>query len=474
MKSLIPCIAGLLLYGYLPQVYAQPATNPAAPESANLLSQYIQLPSVSGHEREAGEFFARICKEKGLSVELFNENGGGYNFTASIYPLQDGKPNIIFLNHIDVVPAPPDSSWKFNPFAGSIHDGIVWGRGAIDMKGMAVMQLLAIDEFKKSNQNELPFNITLLSVSREETDNGGAITMVDGFLDLLNPIVVFGEGGAGITGLSSSNPEHLFFTVSIVEKKALWLKLTVKIPGSGHGAVPPLEYTNQVLVKALSVLLDQKVKLEFDETALGMLKALGDKERGFRKTVLRKPRFFKFLLKPAFMKEPLMLATLTNTITVTNINNPALGVNQIAQEAQVFLDCRLLPGTNEEAFINAVKSSLKSNKIEITIVQETPSTTPSKPGQFFQEFKRALLLVEPASSVVPILFPAYSDNSFFRQKGISVYGINPVHLSMEQLESIHSSNEHITFDQLEKGRLVYLTFLKNITSTQQVLANKLQ
>ncbi|MFZ2906077.1 MAG: M20/M25/M40 family metallo-hydrolase, partial [Cyclobacteriaceae bacterium] len=466
MKSLILHFARLLLCGYSQLAYAQSTAAPGTPESVHLLSQYIQHPSVSGHEKKAGEFFARICKEKGLFVELFNENGGGYNFTASLYPLQDEKPNIIFLNHIDVVPAPPDSSWKFDPFAGTIQDGIVWGRGAIDMKGMAVMQLLAIDEFKKSNQDELPFNITLLCVSREETDNGGAKSVIDGFLDLLNPIVVFGEGGAGITGLSSSNPNHLFFTISVAEKKALWLKLSIKIPSSGHGAVPPLEYTNQVLVKSLGSLLDQKIKLKFDETSVGMMKALGNQEQGLRKTVLRKPRLFKFLLKPAMMKEPLMLATLTNTITVTNINNPSLEANQIAQEAQVLLDCRLLPGFNEAAFVKNVKKSLKSDKIQVTIVHETPSAVPSKPGQFFQEFKRALLSIEPASSVVPILFPAYSDNSFFRQKGIPVYGINPVHLSMEQLEAVHNSNEYITFDQLEKGRLVYLTFLKNIANTQ--------
>jgi carboxypeptidase PM20D1 len=470
MKNKLPLTIIFLLCGNLDNAQAQHAPNLVVPESAKLLSQYIQYPSVSGHEKEAGEFLAGVCREKGLFVELFPENGTGYNFAASLYPLQEGKPNIIFLNHIDVVPAPPDTSWKFEPFAGSIHDEIVWGRGALDMKGMAIMQLLAIDEFKKSNLTELPYNITLLSLSREETDNAGAKGVVQKFYDRLNPLVVFGEGGAGISGLSSSQPDQVFFTVSVAEKKALWLKLTVNIPSFGHGSVPPLEYANQVLIKALGRLLDQKIKIEFDEVTSGMLKTLGSYEKGVRKTALQHPRLFKALLTPSLKKEPMMLATLTNTITVTNILNPDLAINQIVQQAHVMLDCRLLPSTNSAEFLKALRKTLRSEKIEITIIEETPAAIPSKPGIFFQAFKTALQQVEPSSAAVPILFPAYSDNNFFRQRGVPVYGVNPVHLSREQLLSIHNNNEYISIEQIEKGKQVYLFFLKQILKESQVAA----
>jgi carboxypeptidase PM20D1 len=359
MKNLVSCIAAVLLCGSIHQVHAQSANYLTVPESATLLSQYIQFPSVSGNEYQAGDFLATVCREKGLVVETFTGSGTGYNFAASLYPLQEGKPNIIFLNHIDVVPAPPDSTWKFDPFSGTINNEIVWGRGALDMKGMAIMQLLAIDEIKRSNFIDLPYNVTLLSVSREETDNAGAKGVAQQFYDYLNPVVVFGEGGAGISGLSSSQPDQIFFTISVAEKKALWLKLTVNIPTFGHGSIPPLEYSNQVLIKALGRLLDQKIRIEFDEVTSGMLKTLGRYEKGIRKSAFKHPQLFKALLSPSLKKEPMMLATLTNTITVTNILNPDLAINQIAQQAHVMLDCRLLPGTNSTEFLKTLRKNIK-------------------------------------------------------------------------------------------------------------------
>jgi carboxypeptidase PM20D1 len=453
----------------------KPTIDEALPESALLLSRYIQVPSVTGSEKQAGEFLADVCREKGLHVEVFPETtDGGFNFAASLYPLHEGKPNIIFLNHIDVVPPGPDSAWTFPAFSGVIHDGMVWGRGVLDMKGMTIMQLLALDQIKQENPNgpELPYNITILAVSREEVDNGGAKSIIENQFERLNPIVVFGEGGAGIRGLSFSQPDQLFFTVSVAEKKALWLKLVLEIPSSGHGSVPPLEYTNQMMIRALVRLLNSKTKLQFDETTAGMFQTLGKHERGVKRTVMNNPRFFKFLLKPAVKKEPILLATLTNTVTITNMSNPALASNQIAQEIQVMLDCRLLPSTDKDEFIGSLKRALRSSKIQFTITQETPSAAPSKPGEFYQLFKNAITRVHDGGVVVPTLFPAYSDNTFFRNMGVPVYGINPVYLTIDQLKSVHNFNERISIDELEKGRQVYTQFLKSLISQQQISAKK--
>ena len=115
-------------------------TELSVPESASLLSRYIQYPSVSGNEKEAAEYLLSVCREKGFSIRLFSDKNGGYNFAASLYPLDLGLPNVIFLNHIDVVPPGDLSDWDFKPFSGKIEKGMIFGRGAIDMKGMAIMQ----------------------------------------------------------------------------------------------------------------------------------------------------------------------------------------------------------------------------------------------------------------------------------------------------------------------------------------------
>lgn len=434
--------------------YGQPPD--IIPESATLLSEYIQKKSISGTEKEAGEFLANICREKGLVVQKLFSGDNDYNFAASLYPLSDGLPNIVFLNHIDVVSEGNAVGWKYPPFAGVIAENKVWGRGAIDLKGVAVMQLLAIDRLKQYvGENRLPYNITLLCVSGEESDNSGIIHTVENHFEELNAVVAFGEGGTGVTELSRSKPEQPFYCVSVSEKKALWLRLSLAMKTSGHGSVPPHTYANKEMTLALNRLISRPEKIDFNETTVSFFKTIGKHERGFSRLALRHPRFFKPFIKRKLTKNPLVKSTLANTITVTNINTAPLQANQIAQEIEALLDCRLLPDTDPLVFIEEMKTMLKNPDIAVTIIKETPSAPVSGDNVFFKKLKESLKETYEGSAVLPVMTPAHSNNNFLRQKGVPVYGITPVLLSREQLLSFHNNNEHISMQQLQDGTRVY-------------------
>lgn len=434
--------------------YAQPPD--IIPESATILSEYIQKRSISGTEKEAGEFLADICRSKGLHVQTLTAEEGNYNFAASLYPLSKGLPNIIFLNHIDVVSEGNNNGWKYPPFAGVIAENKIWGRGAIDLKGVAVMQMLAIEKLRKYAEDmRLPYNVTLLCVSGEESDNSGIITTLENHFEELNAVVAFGEGGTGVSELSHSNPEQPFYCISVSEKKALWVKLRLQMKTSGHGSVPPHTYANKEMTLALNRLLNKPGKINFNEATISFFKTIGRHEKGVRKLALKHPRFFKPFIMRELTRNPLVKSTLTNTITVTNINASSLHTNQIAQEIEVLLDCRLLPETAPEHFIVEIEKTLGNDNIEISIIKETPSAPVSEKGIFYEKFREALEEVYKGSAVLPVMSPAHSDNNFFRQKGVPVYGITPVLLSKDQLLSFHNSNEHITMEQLQNGTKVY-------------------
>lgn len=454
-------LSGLLLFVPVTLIKAQPPD--IIPESALILSNYIQKKSISGAENEAGAYFAGICRDKGLHVEVLSSESGNYNFAASVFPLSEGRPNIIFLNHIDVVPEGDEIGWKYPAFEGVIAENKIWGRGAIDLKGVAVMQLQAIAKLQHwIRQTGSSYNVTLLCVSGEESDNTGIRTTIEGHFDRLNPLVAFGEGGTGVAEVALSKPDQHFYGISVSEKKALWLKLSLSIHTSGHGSVPPPAYANKVMTQSLNRLLTKSDKLVFDETTISFFKTLSRYESGARKFVLRRPYLFKSLLKRAVNKDPLVKSTVTNTITITNISNSVTATNQIAQDVEVLLDCRLLPGTDPVAFIETVKKALRDDDIRITVLKETPSAPISETGDYYQQFKKALEEVYKGSAVIPILCPAHSDNNFLRQKGVPVYGITPVLLSKEQLLSFHNSNEHISLGQLQDGTRVYETLLRNL------------
>jgi len=429
--------------------------------SPSLLSEYIQIESVTGNERQAGEFLAETSRQNGLQVRILTDTVGAFNFVASLFPLESHKPNIIFLNHIDVVPPGELDKWKYPPFSGVIVNDTIWGRGVIDVKGMAVMQLLAISEFKKSiDLTDFPYNVSLLSVSQEEsTSKMGAKKVVADYFDLLNPEVVFGEGGSGVSGILESDPDAKVFCISVAEKKALWLKLKVNFPSSGHGSIPPPNYANKIMVRALDELLRTERKITFSPTTERMFRELAKSEKGIRKFALTHIKTFKPFIKAAIRRDPIILATLTNTITITNIANPGNTINQIPQEIYVYLDCRLLPETDQDLFIAQILENFHKNKVEVEIENESGRALASETGKYYDDFRSSIESNFPDAKVVPILFPAYTDNNYFRQKGVPVYGINPVYLSKDLLESLHNVNERMAITDLEKGTHIYYDFL---------------
>ncbi|RUA06587.1 MAG: acetylornithine deacetylase, partial [Flavobacteriia bacterium] len=180
-----------------------------------LLQQYIRIPSVSGNEKEAGDFIKSVCKENGLHITAFGEENGFYNFAASVFPLSDNKPNIVFLNHIDVVPESNEND--FGKFSGKISNGNIYGRGAFDNKGAAIMQLGGMIKFLKDQPLEKSeYNVTFLAVSCEETQcEGGVNYVIDNFLDLLNPAVVIGEGPTELSTLIGGDFSNPIFAVSV-------------------------------------------------------------------------------------------------------------------------------------------------------------------------------------------------------------------------------------------------------------------
>jgi acetylornithine deacetylase/succinyl-diaminopimelate desuccinylase-like protein len=428
---------------------------------SHLLSAYIQHESISNNEYEAGEFISEYCSKQGFHVDHLTRDSASYNFVASLYPLKEGKPNIIFLNHIDVVPEGNSSDWTYPPFSGVIAEGSVWGRGAIDNKGMAVMQIYALQQFvEKAKTDDLPFNISILFVSAEEIFGKlGAKIVTDSFLDYLNPVLVFGEGGSGIRGIVSSNPDLVLYGVSTAAKRALWLKLTCKLNSSGHGSVPPDADANKIMIRALERLNNTARPIELTSATKRMFFHMGRLEGGVKGMALRNIGLFKPLVGSALKEEPIIYALVSNTATLTNISNPPGAYNKISEQVEATLDCRLLPDTDTEEFLKYLKGILQEDDIEIEILKETPAAIGSRPGIFYNMFSKALKMVYPNAEVAPILFPATNDNNYFRAKGIPAFGILPIELSSELLESIHSIDERMPQDLLLSGSKVYYSFV---------------
>ncbi len=449
------------------QDYCSPNLYFDSPE--NLLSQYVQIPSISGNEYEAGDFLKRLFLCNGFHVRVFSEEHYAYNLAASIYPLNSGKPNIVLLSHMDVVPPTIGVPGKFSAFDGTIADGCVWGRGAIDNKGMLTMQYFAaLNYLDISKEKELPFNITLLAVSGKETDSEmGAKYVSDNFINELNPVVVFGEGGAGIDSVVQSKPHQKVFGIELAAKRILWLKLSYAAKQTGHSSVPPNAYPMKDFIRILNNYSDysKNQKPQFSAISKKMFIELGKLEGGIKGFILRNISFFHPFIKKQLLKDENAHVITSNTITITNFNTTNYAVNSHPTEIQAILDCRLLPETNTDTFLADLRKYIHSEDIILSVITEGAKAPATKEDKFYQFTQQAIEKIYPDAIVSQFLFPASDDNNTFRKHKIPVLGILPIYLTKQQYKSIHGVDEHISIKELHKGIRVYKEILKSIENS---------
>ena len=124
--------------------------------------------------------------------------------------------------------------------------------------------------------------------------------------------------------------------------------------------------------------------------------------------------------------------------------------------------CRLIPETPTEKFLEDLRLGLNNSEIEITVIRETQHASPTHPDQYYEHFKASLMDTYPNAGVIPVLFPATTDNNYYRNQGIPVYGIVPALLEESLLRTIHNYNERIPVESVVLGASVYRRFLDKV------------
>ncbi len=432
-------------------------------EIVNLLSEMIKFNTVTGNEKPLGLYLTNwISEESDLSLRIFTDQDSSYNFMCSLYPLSDDKPNYVLMGHIDVVSA-NEPDWKYPPFSGVIAEDYIWGRGAIDDKGPVAMMLMALKRFSSNYKNlDLPFNISVLVMSGEETFGyNGAKIIADRFIHEINPVAMFGEGGSGMLEIVPSQPNVAVFGVSVNEKVPLWLKVEAKAKTSGHSASETDLYAAKRLIKALLRITDSSRPVKFDKLSKRMFKDLGRMEGGFKGFLIKNSyKWYAWpIMKSYFLEGGPFNILVSNSITITKMSTESSEYNSIPQSAFAILDCRLLPGTNEKMFLTKIRL-LAGNKVNISVIHAGIDVEDSPVNESFLFMEKALKHNFENSKVVPFLFPASSDNNYFRALKIPVYGIVPMVTTDDIMQRIHNSNEKMPINQLIKGYDTYYTMMK--------------
>lgn len=430
-------------------------------EAANLLSRYLQFDTTNppGNEIAAIEFLAEILHERGLTPQIIESAPGRANLIARLPALpRAAAPPCLLYAHADVVPA-DSADWSAPPFSGQIKDGFVWGRGALDDKGLGIVFLQALTLLRNCAA-PLKRDIILLIAADEETcGRYGAAWLLDHHPDLVQAEYVWDEGGMG---LRQSATGHYIYSIAVAEKGALTVRLTAH-GAPGHASIPNGNNASDRLVRALARLAEWHRPIRLTQPVIEMLASLAPSQ-AFPRSLLfahaRNKLTWPFLF-PLLDKSMLFAPLIRNTVSLTMLHSGQKS-NIIPAQAEAKLDIRLLPGEDPAAVLGDIRAIIKDIRVSVEAEEMPVAHSPSDTAtEFFRTLADTLLTLGPPGLVTPYLTPGATDSRFFRRAGMKAYGFMPMLLDNHELSRIHGVDERISTANLRFGiQVVYETLRK--------------
>jgi acetylornithine deacetylase/succinyl-diaminopimelate desuccinylase-like protein len=428
-------------------------------EAVELLSQYLKIDTTNppGNEDKGVDFFAGIFTKEGIDYKVYEASPGRRSIRAVLAGTGD-KGALVLLNHIDVVPARTEE-WSVDPFSGEIKDGFIYGRGALDMKSLGILELLAFLEVKRKRLTPCR-DIMFLAVADEESGGGqGAQYLLDNYPDEFQAGLVLNEGGFGLNNMFPNRP---LLMISTAEKGVCQVKLTCSGP-PGHGSTPHGHNALEKMVQALNRVLTGENPIVVTPLIAEYIKQLGT-EWKFLKPFLedgKQETLIEVLTQSGMINVPQISAMLRNTFS---LNRMSAGdkINVIPSSAEAEFDIRLLPGTNPDVVIAAIKKMLADDSIKVETVNKDWASESVTDTEEFSIIKNAYLDHFPGALTVASLLLGASDSRFFRNKGIPCYGVCPMLISIEDLTRIHGIDERISEENMIKGTQVFMDVVKRL------------
>ncbi|MEU1420890.1 M20/M25/M40 family metallo-hydrolase [Kitasatospora sp. NPDC005751] len=404
-----------------------------------------------GTERPAAEYVAAKLAEVGYDVTYVEAGAPGRGNVVVRLPGADRERGALLIHgHLDVVPADP-AEWRVHPFSGEVADGYLWGRGAVDMKGMVAM-MLAVARGHRRDGVLPPRDLVFAFVSDEEAGGfQGARWLVDHRPELFEGVTeAVGEVGGFSVSFGDATRAYLIGTA---EKGAVWLRLKAR-GTAGHASL--LHDDNPIARLAAAV-----TRLESHRFPVVLTPAVRELLEGAAE--ITGVPFDESDPEAALARfghaARLIGASLRDTANTTRFD-AGHKANVVPSTAHAEIDARVIPG-REEAFRAEVAALLGPG-----IEQEwnsLPAVETAFEGQLVDAMALSLAAEDPGSRVLPYMLSAATDAKSFQRLGIRTFGFAPLRLppGLDFAALFHGVDERVPVEALEFGTRVLDRFLRH-------------
>ncbi|MEU6859233.1 M20/M25/M40 family metallo-hydrolase [Glycomyces sp. NPDC046736] len=428
----------------------------AVEEVVRFASELIRIDTTNhgggdGNEREAAEYAAEHLAAAGLAPEILEKAPKRSNVVARIAGTDPGADALLVHGHLDVVPAEA-ADWSVHPFSGEIRDGMLWGRGALDMKSMDAMVLAIIGSWAREGFRPRRDIVIAFTADEEASAEYGAGYLAE----------AHAERFAGCTeGISESGgftfhggDGRRIYPIGAGERGTAWLELSAR-GRAGHGSKANPDNAVSKLAGAIARIGAHEWPVRITPTvraALTELAALYGVEPDLEDVDALVER-----LGPA---SQLVVSTLRNSANPT-VLSAGYKVNVIPEHARAEVDGRVVPGG--EAEFKATMDALCGPDVRWDYQHRTEPLTAPVDSATFAAMRAAIGEFDPEGHPIPICMSGGTDAKQFSRLGITGYGFSPLGLGPEfgYGTLAHGVDERVPVEGLAFGLRVLDHFLRN-------------
>ncbi|MFC0674583.1 M20/M25/M40 family metallo-hydrolase [Brachybacterium hainanense] len=407
-------------------------------------------------EREAAEYVVAQLEEVGLAPEILESAPGRANVVVRIPGEDRERGGLVIHGHLDVVPAQAED-WTRDPFGAEIVDGVLYGRGAVDMKDMDGMILAVVRHIARTGQVP-PRDLVIVMFADEEAGGTyGSRWMIEHRPDVFEGCTeaISEVGGYSITLPRKDGGQDVrAYLLQTAEKGYAWLRLRAT-GRAGHGSVPNDENAIVRLSRAVAAIDDHVFPREY----VASVRTLFDRVGEITGETWDESDVDSFLPLLGGARQ-FVSGTLADSANVTTFHAGYKG-NVIPGLAEAELDCRFLPGHQEDLL--ALIDELSGEHVEVIIDKigislDAPHDTP-----FVEAMHRSILAEDPGAELVPYCLSAGTDNKQLAQIGIDGYGFAPLQLpaDLDFAPLFHGVDERVPVDAIRFGARVLLRLVQD-------------
>ena len=429
-------------------------------ETVRLLQDLIRFDTTNppGNELPLALYLDEKLTTEGIETQLLIPAENRAALIARIRGSGRGRP-ILLLAHMDVVGVEAEK-WSCDPFGAEIRDGYIYGRGAIDDKGMLaanVMTMLLLQREIEAGGAGLARDVVCVVTSDEEAGGADGIKwLVQHHCDLLDAEFAINEGGR--TRIIAGGKRY--FAIQTAEKISHMVTLTSRGP-AGHAAIPLEGNAIFRLARAVDRLSEYSEPATLTPTTLRFFRGIAtvwsdEPERRAMLELDSRDADSQAKAVATLSAIPVFNAVIRNGISPTFLMSGVRG-NVIPAEASAVLKVRTIPGNSIDDAVSRIEAIVNDEGVEVAIAAEGPEAPASDASSaMFEGLATSARELDPEVAVVPYLSTGGTDSAYLRRIGINCYGILPFPMEQEDEERMHGHDERIPVESLHFGtRLIY-------------------